>query len=473
MQLIVLGVNHKNAPLVLRELVAIESVRMADLCQDLCATGALGGFFISTCNRTEMYCLSPNSAHADSLRAWFSHAMAVHTLSADELGVAIDSSKSLSEICQDFWYEYREMDAVLHLLRVGSGLDSMILGEPQIFGQIKSAVAVAQSVGAIGGQMQALLQEIFSAIKTVRASTLLGAQSVSLGSACARLAVQMFGDLHTKTVLLVGAGEMNRLVAKHLVAMGALNVRIANRTPMRAQALIDELGTGHYVPLDNLDVNADIIVSCTGAIHTLIDVPMVMRAHKVRKQRSMLLIDLAVPRDIDAKVGDIDNVRLYCIDDLQALVQDNMASRAQAALDAEVLASQLAHQIIMRLSARQSAPAIARYRQACMRQKDDLLAQARHALQHGADVDTVLVQLANRLTGSLIHAPTLLLKSNPSLLEQLLCDNDTSGAVHLNKAITSARHAKSANSTHQTSANHGKGQGVRTVCPFAHGKAVS
>ena len=323
MKLAVIGVNHKTAPVALRERLSFGS----DLTQaitDICHLdgSGLGVVIVSTCNRSEIYVGFDDewqathddvSVQARLVRSWF----------AKFKGVALDDMLP-------FLYIYENNRALNHWLRVASGLDSMILGEPQILGQIRKAVSQSQAVNGMGSDFHWLTQQIFASARSVRRDSKVGQQAVTLGFATAKLVTQIFDKPENTTLLMVAAGEMNRLVAHNVANLDMKNIIIANRSPKRAELLKDELvqmaenaGRSVHVECVGLDSlgqvlsRADVVSSCSGSMDTLISTEMVKHAQKVRRHRPLLLVDLAVPRDIDPAVGGFDDVYLYSVDDLQ------------------------------------------------------------------------------------------------------------------------------------------------------------
>lgn len=325
MNLVVIGVNHKTAPVALRERLAFVGgdiqVAQAQL-QSLTA----GSLIISTCNRTEIYALAPNtqalvdqvpSADSSALNSQKSPIEPVTTAELTEQLIHwLAGFKSLPiEQVRPYLYEYIDGQALTHLLRVAAGLDSMILGEPQIFGQIKRSVAETKEHGYLTNQLNWVIEQIFAGAKRVRNETDVGTQAISLGYAASKLVTQIFDKPQEATFLLVAAGEMNRLVAQHIAALGVKKILICNRTPQRAQALAEELKRPglqievHALSeLDNLLYQADIVSSCSGSMDMLINKAMTHRALKKRRYKPMLMVDLAVPRDIDSGVGKLDDV---------------------------------------------------------------------------------------------------------------------------------------------------------------------
>ncbi len=326
MNFLLIGVNHKSAPVEVRERFAIPESRLPEATKSLAEfPGIDEAMILSTCNRVELVACSKNGS-AD-LRGFFSKFFNV------------DASK-----CSDFLYEHRERDAVRHLFRVAASLDSMIVGEPQILGQVKEAYAVARAVGAVHSHLDALLTRSFAVAKRVRSETAVGSSAVSVASVAVELAKKIFGSLHGKTVYLVGAGKMSELAARHLLAHGAAQILVANRTYDRAAQLAAKFN-GLAIPFEELyDTvdRADIVITSTGAPHALF-----RREHGEaflarRKNRPMFFIDIAVPRDVDALMNKLDGIFVYDIDDLQSAVTAHVsdrqkeAHRAESIIEAEV-----------------------------------------------------------------------------------------------------------------------------------------
>lgn len=435
MKLVVVGVNHKTAPVALREQLAFGG----DLAHALTSLKAMseGVSIVSTCNRSEIY-VGFDDLHDVDGTAYR------HDDWEDEVGeqgvyvpsrqavmlrewLADFKQKKLSDITP-YLYTYEDGRALNHWLRVASGLDSMILGEPQILGQIRQAVAFSHEQGTLGTEFGWLTQQIFAAAKSVRRDTSLGKQAVTLGFATAKLVTQIFDKPENTTLLIVAAGEMNRLVALNVAALGMTKIIIANRSQDRASALAGELkeqatNAGRaleieLIGLDGLDTaltQADVVSSCSGSMQTLISTNMIKVALKARKYRSMLLVDLAVPRDIESSAGKLDNVYLYSIDDLEYVIAGNIESRKQAAVEAELMVSQLTSHIESQMQMRASREFITQYRTLMYAQKDKLLASALDELAQGGDVQAVLQHFAHSLTNTLIHPSSRLLRHSAKL----------------------------------------------------------
>jgi len=428
MNLVVIGVNHKTAPVALRERLAFVGgdiqVAQAEL-QKITA----GSLIISTCNRTEIYALAPNTqALIDQVPSLSSSASANEAHAATPVTTSQLTEQLVSWLAdfkhlpiaevRPYLYDYIDSQALTHLLRVAAGLDSMILGEPQIFGQIKRSVADAKQYGYLTNQLNWVVEQIFAGAKRVRNETDVGTQAISLGYAASKLVTQIFDKPEEATFLLVAAGEMNRLVAQHIAALGVKKILICNRTPQRAQELAQELQRPglqievHALSeLNNLLYQADIVSSCSGSMDMLIDQHMTRRALKKRRYKPMLMVDLAVPRDIDSSVGKIDDVYLYSVDDLQHVIAGNLEKRRQAAVEAELLVSQLVVEIERRFQVRKVGQDIYEYRDTAEQKADAILQDMLHQLNTtDMSAEQVMTELTRRLTQTLSHAPSSLMR---------------------------------------------------------------
>ncbi|HVU45045.1 MAG TPA: glutamyl-tRNA reductase [Terracidiphilus sp.] len=346
MTLTLIGVNHKTAPIELRERIAIGRDELADATRALAAVpGVAECMIVSTCNRVELIAMvdQPSVQLADFFSNHF----------------AVDSATLNPHI-----YEHRDRAAVSHLFRVAASLDSMVVGEPQILGQVKDAFAAARAAGTVSAQLEHLLQSAFAAAKKARSETGIGASSVSIASVAVDLARKIFGSLHGRTVFLVGAGKMSELAARHLVQQGAGAILVSNRTAERARRMAADFG-GHIVPqvidfaqLHEVASQADIVISSTGAPH-----PIFRREHGQaflhrRRNRPMFFIDIAVPRDVDPEMNKLDGIFVYDIDDLQQVAAAHMEARSREAIDAETLIAQEVERFQQRQRTVNVAPAI-------------------------------------------------------------------------------------------------------------------
>ncbi len=427
MRLVVIGVNHKTAPVALRERLALVGDDVTVALKQL-ETFTDGSVIVSTCNRTEIYAIVPQMLVVEDAtsQSAIQEDSGSTNLSASDISAHIIKIKtwladfkqlSINEI-DPYLYVHRDTHALTHWLRVAAGLDSMILGEPQILGQIKRSVHLAQDQKVLSNQLGWIVDQVFAAAKRVRNETKVGAQAVSLSFAAAKLVTQIFDDLENRTLLIVAAGEMNRLVATHIAGLGVGRVIICNRNPDRAEALAAELRHPNrrieVKPLQELPqvlAEADIVSSCSGSMDLLIDKTMTVQALKRRRYQPMLMIDLAVPRDIDSNISRIDDIYLYSVDDLQHVIAGNIEQRRQAAVDAELLVSQLVVEMDRRFQVRQVGKDIQQYRARTHDKVDKLLHESIAKLQEGnASPEDIITELSRRLTQSLTHAPSKLMR---------------------------------------------------------------
>ena len=392
MTLLALGLNHQTAPVHLRERVAFAD---ATLPQALATIRALPGVreaaLLSTCNRTELY------AVAEDMRAL-----------ADWLASHADEGDDLHA----YLYQHADVDAARHLFRVATGLDSLVLGEPQILGQVKHAWAVARAAGALGPQLDRLFQQAFVTAKRARTDTRIGANPVSVASAAVRLAQESFARPQDSVALLVGAGETIELVARHLAQAKVKRLLVANRTLAHAQDLASRHG-GVALPLTELDrhlAEADIVFSATASRAPILHREQVSSALSQRRHRPMLLLDLAVPRDIAPDVSGLTDAFLYTVDDLERVVEDNRRSRREAADAAEAIVDLQVTRFRDTLVAGQHVEPLRRLRAHGEQARAAVLARARQQLANGQDPQAVLDFLAHTLTNRLLHAPTAALR---------------------------------------------------------------
>jgi len=395
MTLLAVGVNHKTAPVEVRERVAFTAEQLPVALSDLVTnSGVSEAAILSTCNRTEIYC-GGREADAEGLVEWLS---SQHTVDPGKL--------------RPHLYCHPERDAVRHMMRVASGLDSMVLGEPQILGQIKSAYQEASSAGTLGQQLERLFQQTFSVAKRVRTDTEIGASPVSIAFAAVSLAKQIFGDLGRLSALLLGAGETIELVARHLSQQGIGHLVVANRTLERALGLTGRFG-GFAITLDevakNLDV-ADIVVASTGSPTPILHRPDVEHALRRRKHRPVLMVDIAVPRDIASDVGALRDIYLYTVDDLQEIITENMHSRKNAAGQAEEMIDAHADDFMRWLRSLDAVSSIREMRDWAEVVCAESLDKARRQIAAGRPVDEILEQFGQQLTHRLVHGPSVTLR---------------------------------------------------------------
>lgn len=392
MSLIVLGINHQTAPVGLRERVAFGSDAMPRALAELRGMASVREVaLLSTCNRTELYALADDTG--DALADW----LASHPDAGD---------------LHAYLYRHRDADAIRHLFRVAAGLDSLVLGEPQILGQVKEAWAVARSNGTLGPHLDRLFQHAFTTAKRARTDTRIGANPVSVASAAVRLAQESFARLEDSTVLLIGAGETIELAARHLVEGKAKRLLVANRTLAHAQDLATRHG-GVALPLTELDRHlgeADIVLSATASRDPIVTRPQVAAALAKRKHRPMLLLDLAVPRDIAQDVATLNDVFLYTVDDLERAIEDNRRSRREAAREAEAIIDLQTARYVETMQASARHAPLKRLRAHGERSRNVALEKARAHLAAGKDPNEVLDLLAHTLVNRLLHAPTAALR---------------------------------------------------------------
>jgi glutamyl-tRNA reductase len=391
MPLLVIGINHRTAPVEIREKVVFAGEELPQALRDLTAiAGVREALIVSTCNRTEVYCVSDQSD--DRLVPWLAnwHELAPHHL---ERGVL---------------YRLQGSEAIKHLFAVACGLDSMVLGEPQILGQLKDAYRAAAEQKATGPYLNRLLQTTFSVAKRVRTHTRIGANAVSVASAAVSLARTVFERFADHTALLVGAGETIALAARHLHANGLKRMIVVNRSVERAQELASEF-SGFAVGLEQLAAHlpeADIVISSTASPTPVISAEAVRAAIRTRKRKPIFMVDIAVPRDIDPDVAKIEDVYLFTIDDLQNVVNENIQSRREAAREADALLATETARFEQHLKTLEAAPAIRQLREDAEALRAHTLEQARRMLAAGRDPEVVLEFLANTLTNRLMHAPS-------------------------------------------------------------------
>ena len=396
MPLIALGLNHLTAPVALRERVAIDTDDTPPALADLVAQpGVEEALILSTCNRTELYVEVDAGAEAVP-QNWL---VAQHRLTERRI--------------DEFLYRHHENDAVRHLFRVATGLDSMVLGEPQILGQVKDAYQSARSAGTLRTSMERLLQQTFAVAKRVRTDTRIGANPVSVAYTAVRMAERLFTDLSDACVMLIGAGETIELAARHLSESKVRRLIVANRTLENAQALAGRFGA-YAISLTDLSqhlAEADIVISSTASREPVIQRALIENAIRARKHRPMFLVDIAVPRDIDPGVAELDDVFLYTVDDLKQVIDDNLRSRQAAAGEAEAIINlQVEHYLAWRRALDVRNP-LAAVRADAEAQRDAALEKARALLAGGRTPEQALEFLAHTLTNKLLHAPSANLRA--------------------------------------------------------------
>ncbi len=389
MALFTLGINHRTAPLSVREKVAFHAEELRRALADLAQSGSVHeAAILSTCNRTELYCQTETPQLAGRWLAEY------RLLPYAEV--------------EPYLYTHPDRDAVRHVFRVASGLDSMVVGEPQILGQMKEAVRIAREQGVLGTTLYKLFQSSFAVAKDVRSSTAIGSNIVSMAAAAVRLGERIFERIGEQRVLFIGAGEMIELCATHFAAQKPRQIVIANRTVDRGRALADRYG-GSAIRLEDVGehlADFDIVVSCTASQLPIIGLGLVERAVRARRHRPMLMVDLGVPRDVEVEVGALDDVFLYTVDDLAQIVDTGMQSRQLAVADAEAIVAARVDSFLAWLETRHSVPVIRSLREAAERTRHSEMEQALKRLERGEDPAAVLEHFSHRLTNKFLHAPT-------------------------------------------------------------------
>jgi len=407
MYLTVLGINHRTAPVEVRGQVAFPPEQLARALAELTALeGMHEAVILSTCNRTEIY-YTRDDASFEVIAGWLCR---FHQLDQDSL--------------QPHFYSYHEADAVRHMLRVAAGLDSMILGEPQILGQMKDSYQQAMQAGSIDTLVNRLFQHTFSVAKQVRTDTAIGASPVSVAFAAVSLARQIFGKLENQTALLIGAGETIELAARHLHEQGTGKMIIANRTVARAHDLAAQFD-GYGIGLDEIPAHleeADIVISSTGSSEPLISRDLVEAALKRRKHRPVFIVDIAVPQDIASNVAELDDVYLYTVDDLKQVIEEGQRSRQEAALQAEEIIDDQVEHFMAWMRSLDAIPTLCAYREYAESLSNEELQKANRQLENGKPPQEVAETLARNLVKKLAHNPCVNLRDaaaegNTGLLE--------------------------------------------------------
>ena len=431
MTLVLIGVNHKTAPIEVRERIAISREDLPETIHALAAVpGVTECMIVSTCNRVEI--LSAVESPAIELASFLHRHFGLDpALLAPHL------------------YEHRDQEAVRHLFRVAASLDSMVVGEPQILGQVKEAFAVARAAGTVGGQLEHLLQSTFAAAKRVRTETEIGSNSVSIASVAVELARKIFGSLQGRTVFLVGAGKMSELAARHLVQQGAGAILVTNRTLERARRMAESFA-GQVIPFEELydaASQADIVISSTGAPH-----PIFRREHGQtflhrRRNRPMFFIDIAVPRDVDPEMGKLEGIFVYDIDDLQQVAASHLSERSREAAAAEALIAGEVERFHQRQLAVNVAPAIV----ALQRQAEEIRqAELKRAQAHlgplSAEQIAAVEALTRGLVNKFLHPPMQALKQaareNDATRLEALCETWSLPATETNQKDANLKPAK-------------------------------
>lgn len=399
------GLNHRTAPVELRERLAVTEAEIPEALQSMIAQPSVReAALLSTCNRVEMTMVThdPDATIAVA-HEWFAH----------KSGMEL-------ETVREHLYSFTTDDAIRHLFSVASGLDSLVLGEPQILGQVKTSYEQALAAGTAGHILHRLYQSTFSAAKRARSETAIGKQAVNISSCAVELAKRIFGDLTGKTVMLIGAGEMAELAARHLRGNGCTSILVANRTLERAKNLAIEF-EGHALTLDELPEyldSADIIVSSTGASTYVLLPEVVQAAMKKRSGRPVFLVDIAVPRDIDPRIGDIEGAYLYDIDDLQQVVQGNQEQRKIEAAQAKALLEEDSQNLLAWLKSLESVPLIrAIQEQSELMRKDELIKAAKYMKGLSDEQQEMVERFSRAMMKRFLHMPLRTLKTLPDDIE--------------------------------------------------------
>lgn len=405
MAFITLGLSHHSAPVEARERLAFTDAELpAALSRLRAMSGVEEAAILSTCNRTEILAVAEPDM-APLLIEWWRR-----ELSAP------------SGLIEQFVYTHRDQNAVLHSLRVASGLDSMVVGEPQILGQMKDSFAVATQTESLGPVLSRLFQHAFAVAKLVRSRTQVGAHPVSVAYAAVQMARQIFSDLGEQTALLIGAGDTIQLIARHLRGQGIGRIVVANRSLERAEKLAREV-QGYAIALSDLNAylgDADLVISSTAAREHVVGQTAMKLALKKRRRKPVFMIDLAVPRDLDPKIGDLEDIYLYTLDDLRNVISANLQARAEAAKQAEVLVEDYAHQFTRWLESRDAGQVIRVLREQARAHRDEVLDKARRKLASGASPEDVMSFVADTLSNKLLHAPSHRLRSADSVEQSML-----------------------------------------------------
>ncbi|MFP4560442.1 MAG: glutamyl-tRNA reductase [Thiohalorhabdus sp.] len=398
MHLLAIGVNHKTAPVAIREQVSFGPETLPDALLDLTQQrGVREGAILSTCNRTECYCAATDTvAGQEAVITWLA---GFHGLTPEEL--------------RPHLYAYHDREAVTHLFRVSGSLDSLVVGEPQILGQLKEAYRSAYHVGSLGPLLNRAFHHAFKVGKRVRSETDIGGQAVSVSYAAVELARRIFGDLSRSRVLLIGAGETIQLAGRHLREAGVATQLVANRTLENAEELAAELEV-RAMPLDAVPEvlgEVDMVISSTGAPTQVVERAWLERAQKRRKRQAMFLVDLAVPRDLPEDAEEVSGIYLYTVDDLQAVVEENLQARRQEAERAEGIVEANVEEFLQWLRSQEIVPTIKAMRAKAEAIREQELERTRKRLGHvPEEMESALEKLSQALVTKLLHEPTMQLR---------------------------------------------------------------
>ena len=399
MSIVAVGINHKTAPVAVREKISFNPDRLSLALQEmLSAVQCREVAILSTCNRTELYLVQDGDV----------------TLTQERLVKWLESYHNVpaSTILPSL-YLHQDQQAVNHMMRVACGLDSLVLGEPQILGQMKQAYTQAKAAGSMALVMDRLFQRTFGVAKQVRTETDIGTSAVSVAFASVNLAKHIFASLDKARVLLVGAGETIELVAKHLYENNVSKITVANRTIAKAEGMAKQIGADviTLAQIPEVMCDADIVISSTGSTLPLIGKGMVEQALTKRRHQPIFMVDLAVPRDIEEQVGDLEDVFLYTVDDLQSIIAQNLENRRKAAVEAESIVNSQSDSFMAWLRGLNTQDTVVSYRKQCLSERDLLLEKAVSQLNSGKNAESVVNELATKLTNKFMHAPTSALQS--------------------------------------------------------------
>lgn len=399
MSIIAVGINHKTAPVSVREKISFNPDALSTALQSMldsvqCKEAAI----LSTCNRTELYLVQDDTTDKTQERLinWLEQ---YHNVPASTILPSL--------------YIHQDQQAVNHMMRVACGLDSLVLGEPQILGQMKQAYNQAKAAGSMALVMDRLFQRTFGVAKQVRTDTEIGSSAVSVAFASVSLAKHIFAKLENARVLLVGAGETIELVAKHLYENNVSKITVANRTIAKAELMASKIGA-EVITLAQIPERmseSDIVISSTGSTLPIIGKGMVEHALSKRKHQPIFMVDLAVPRDIEEQVADLEDVFLYTVDDLQTIIAQNMEGRRKAAIEAESIVNTQSNSFMSWLRGLNTQDTVVSYRKQCLESRDQLLEKALIQLKGDKTPEAVLAELATKLTNKFMHAPTSALQS--------------------------------------------------------------
>lgn len=399
MSIVAVGINHKTAPVAVREKISFNPDNLSAALQEMqhfvqCKEAAI----LSTCNRTELYLVQSEQLDVtqNKIISWLEK---YHNVPASSITSSL------------YWHS--DQQAVNHMMRVACGLDSLVLGEPQILGQMKQAYSQAKASGSMALVMDRLFQRTFGVAKQVRTETEIGASAVSVAFASVNLAKHIFTKLEKVKVLLVGAGETIELVAKHLYENKVGKITVANRTLSRAQVMAEKIGADviTLAQIPDKMADADIVISSTGSTLPIIGKGMVEHALAKRKHRPVFMVDLAVPRDIEEQVSDLEDVFLYTVDDLQDIIAKNLENRRKAAVEAEQIVSRQTDDFMAWMRGLNTQDTVVSYRNQCLSERDILLEKALLQLKSDKPPEAIIAELATKLTNKFMHAPTSAIQS--------------------------------------------------------------